>query len=140
MKKACLAILPILMVLAACGPTQTNSSVSNPTSSSTTSNPTSTGSSSSSSKVEQKLTVYFFVSYDHFDKTQAYNVQKVDWGSKLTKPQDPSCLDESYPTFLGWSEHPVVDNERFIIDFNTYTVTKDTKVRELCIYGIWVAQ
>lgn len=141
MKKAYLAFLPMLMVLAACGPTPTSSNV---TSSSQTSSGQSQGSttsnSSSSSQVEQKLVVYFFVNYDQFDKTEAYDVQKVDWGSKLTKPQNPTCPDEAYPTFLGWSEHPVVDDDRFIIDFDSYTVTKDTKIRELCIYGIWVSK
>lgn len=141
MKKAYLFLLPLVLGLAACNPqTDTSTSVSGDVTSEVSQPSSGSQTSSSTSKPnEKKIKVYFFTSYDYFDKETAHAVQEVVYGGKLTKPTNPTCPDEAYPTFLGWSERPVVDQDRFIIDFSTYTVTKDTTVKELYIYGIWVA-
>lgn len=133
MKKVFLLLLPMMLTLASCNPSSSSGSSSQGGSSDTSSSTT-------SSSEERKLTVYFFTSYDFFDKEEAHDKQVVNYGAKLEKPTNPSCPDEAYPTFLGWSEHPVIDDTRFIIDFETYTVTTDEKIKELCLYGIWVAQ
>ena len=129
------SLLATTLLLAGCTGNSTNNGGNGSGSNSQTSE--SGGSSSSGSTQRDYADVYFYIDYNNVDQANPYLKVQVKWGSKITKPADPTTApDPAYPTFLGWSERPVVDDTKYLYDFET---TIKNKTYDFVLYGIWVA-
>lgn len=138
MKKKLLfvSLLATTLLLAGCTGNSTNNGGKESGSNSQTSE--SGGSSSSSDQKRDYADVYFYIDYNNVDKSNPYLHLQVKWNSPITKPSDPTTApDPAYPTFLGWSERPVVDDLKYLYNFDT---PMKNKTVDFVLYGIWVSQ
>lgn len=96
------------------------------------------------SEDEKDVTVYFFIDYNNVnrnDTTKTQLLAKFEWysdrpiGDSGQIPANPTqALDPAFPYFLGWSDHPIIDNLSDLIDVSTYVVGNRST---LYVYGIW---
>ena len=132
MKKSLL--FPILVTSAllfasgcACAPTNTSSE--------TTSEET-----TSSISVDPKLivTVNFYIDCNAIVYDDVYYVVVVKNGDKLPKPANPTTAPSSdYPNFKGWSTHEVVDDMKYLWNFEEDVVQSEETTMNM--FGIWTA-
>ena len=132
MKKKLLMLLPVLLLgLSACGGGGNSSGGGEG------------GSSEMPTSKEAKI--YFYLDYNHADENNPY--YKSEWylGVPFTKEDlgvtDPTSADASYEefkTFLGWSVHPVIDDESQLWKFGEEVKEKDDRGVTLQLFGIWV--
>ena len=130
-----LSLLATSLMLTGCGKGSTaNNGGGNSSGGSDSGN---TSGSTSSENTRDYANVYFFIDYNNIDPEHPYQKVQVKWGSKITKPADPTTPpDPAFPTFLGWSERTVVDNPQFLYNFDT--VVK-SRTFDIYLYGIWVS-
>ena len=86
------------------------------------------------------MTVNFYLDYNTYSEStrNIYATQTVTNGSKLEKPANPTEAPfEDFPTFLGWSTHPLIEDPDMLWDFEKDIV--NTKNTGLTMYGIWDA-
>ena len=104
-----------------------------------------------SSADDGKITVNFYIDFNTGNANkewtiggsdnapETYAVQRVENGSKVSKPEDPKTPPFSeFPVFLGWSKKEVIDNKNDLWNFDTDTINTDTKTFSL--YGCWAAE
>ena len=145
MLKKTILMLASIGMLASCGtpapassasaPASSEPPISIPDSSAVPSEP-----SSSTPATTQKVTVDFYLDYNTYTESirNIYASQTVQNGEKLTKPADPEEAPfTDFPTFLGWSTHPLIEDPDMLWDFDKDVV--DTKNSSLVMYGIWEA-
>lgn len=90
------------------------------------------------------LLVHFYSDYNHFEEGESYLDAWWYYNRPIDKDKiglkDPTeAPDPYYPTFLGWSLHPIVDEEQYLWDFTTDVVTEDMAVGgEIEFFGIYV--
>ena len=134
MKKKLLALLPVLLLgLSACNNGGNSSGGGGG------------GGDSSTIPTSKEATIYFYLDYNHADETNPY--YKAEWylGVPFTKEDigltDPTSDQASYQefkTFLGWSMHPVIDDESQLWKFGEDVKVKDDRGTNLQLFGIWV--
>ena len=103
-------------------------------------------SSSASSEVRKDFWIRVYFDYNHFDESEP--LLKVMWqyGLPFTKEDigltDPTTVpDPYYNHFLGWSLHPIVDEEQYLWKFGEDVVTAEMAVGGyINLYGIFVRQ
>ena len=132
MKKKLLALLPVLLLgLSACGGGGDGGG--------------SGAGGSSELPTSKDATILFYLDYNHADEENPY--YKAEWylGVPFTKEDigltDPGEDKASYPefgTFLGWSVHPVIDDEDQLWKFGEDVKEKDERGTYLQLFGIWV--
>ena len=137
MKKNIFKLLPVLLLgLTACGGGGHSSSG---------------GNESSELPTTKDAIVLFFLDYNHADENNPYfqaewyfgvpldREQLVDAdGNKLVDPKDSDASYKEFGHFLGWSMHPVVDDESDLWDFSKDVKEKDERGKYLQLYGVWV--
>ena len=88
---------------------------------------------------EMKVTVRFFVDYNAITVNDIYATQTVKNFEKVTKPADPTIPpQDEFPVFKGWSTHEIVDDMKYLWDFDNDTV--QTRSSTLNLFGIWVEE
>ena len=137
MKKTFFKLLPVLLLgLTACGGSSGDSS----------------GGQGSSGIPETKdAMITFYLDCNHADEDNPYFEapwyfgvpidldQLVDSeGNKLVNPTDAQASYKEFGHFLGWSLHPVIDDEADLWDFSKDVKEKDERGKYLQLYGIWV--
>lgn len=83
--------------------------------------------------------VYFFLDYLHVDTINPYHSYKWFQNEVLDPsqtPETPTPPDPNFPTFLGWSDHSLLDDPEDLWDFETDKTPKRDKY--LYLYAIWV--
>ena len=85
----------------------------------------------------QQVTVNFYADYNTYSESirNIYVTQKVTNGDKLEKPADPEAPFTDFPTFLGWSTRPLIEDTNLLWDFDKNIV--NIKGSTLIMYGIW---
>ena len=135
MKKKLLALLPALLLgLSACGG----------------SNDSSGGEGSSEFPTSKDAIILFYLDYNHADEENPYF--KAEWyfgvpidreqlvdenGNKLVDPKDSQASYKEFSHFIGWSMHPVIDDEADLWNFETDVKVKDERGSYLQLFGIW---
>lgn len=136
MKKNLFKLLPVLLLgLTACGGGSKSSS----------------GEGSSDRPETKDATILFFLDYNHADAENPYF--QADWyfgvplnrdelldegGNKLVDPTDDDASYTEFGHFLGWSIHPVVDDEKDLWNWESDVKEKDERGKYLQLYGVWV--
>ena len=137
MKKNIFKLLPVLLLgLSACGGGGSDSSG---------------GEGSSAIPTTKDAVVIFYLDCNHADEENPYF--QADWyfgvpidreqlvdadGNKLVDPKDSEASYPEFGHFLGWSMHPVIDDEKDLWDFSKDVKEKDDRGKYLQLYGIWV--
>ena len=117
MKKKLFKLLPVLLLgLTACGGGKSSSSGDG---------------GSSATPTSKDAIVIFYLDCNHADEENPYF--KAEWyfgvpidreqlldedGNKLVDPKDSDASYEEFGHFLGWSIHPVIDDEKDLWDFS----------------------
>ena len=85
------------------------------------------------------VTVRFYTDYNHTESADILLEYVSANGELLTqKPANPTTsYYEEFTVFKGWSEKPIIDDDKDLWDFSTDVVASHTGV--LRIFGIWVA-
>lgn len=108
------------------------------------------GGNSGDSQDDGKITVSFYIDFNYANANkewnisggnslETYDVQRVENGSKVTKPADPTTAPfPEFPVFLGWSKKEVIDSKSDLWNFDTDTINTETKTFSL--YGCWAAE
>ena len=99
-----------------------------------------TSSSSSESIIEKKVTVNFYLDYNHVSKDQIIFTVEVDNGGLISeKPTNPTEAPyPEFPVFKGWSKKEIIDDINDLWNFESDIVIANSGVFSL--YGIWVAE
>ena len=99
-----------------------------------------TSSSSSESIIEKKVTVNFYLDYNHVSKDQIVFTTQVDNGGLISeKPANPTEAPyPEFPVFKGWSKKEIIDDINDLWNFESDIVIANSGVFSL--YGIWVAE
>lgn len=99
-----------------------------------------TSSSSSESIIEKKVTVNFYLDYNHVSKDQIIFTVEVDNGGLISeKPANPTEAPyPEFPVFKGWSKKEIIDDINDLWNFESDIVIANSGVFSL--YGIWVAE
>ena len=99
-----------------------------------------TSSSSSESIIEKKVTVNFYLDYNHVSKDQIIFTVEVDNGGLINeKPTNPTEAPyPEFPVFKGWSKKEIIDDINDLWNFESDIVIANSGVFSL--YGIWVAE
>ena len=138
MKKKLLTLLPVLLLgLSACGGNKSSSGGG--------------GEGSSERPTTKDAVVLFYLDYNHADEENPYF--KAAWyfgvpldrdqlldegGNKLVDPTDDKASYTEFGKFLGWSLHPIVDDEKDLWNWETDTKERDDRGKYLQLYGVWV--
>ena len=100
---------------------------------------------SSQTPTTKEATILFYIDYNHADEDNPYYSAEWYLGVPFTKEDigltDPGNDQANYPefiTFLGWSEHPVIDSDDQLWKFGEDVKEKDERGTYLQLYGIWV--
>ena len=97
------------------------------------------GGSGGGTENDGKIQINFYADYNQLNSKNVYHTYRVENGSKLTKPTDPTEAPmPEFPVFLGWSYKEIIDNKADLWDFSTDTV--QTNEPSFSLFGIWVAQ
>ena len=97
------------------------------------------GDSGGGTEDDGKIQINFYADFNQLNSKNVYHTYRVENGSKLTKPADPTTAPlPEFPVFLGWSVREIVDNKEDLWDFSTDVVQTEEKTFNL--FGIWVAQ
>ncbi len=99
-----------------------------------------TSSSSSESIIEKKVTVNFYLDYNHVSKDQIIFTVEVDNGGLISeKPANPTEAPyPEFPVFKGWSKKEIIDDINDLWNFESDIVIANSGVFSL--YGIWVVE
>ena len=135
MKMKKLLLLSILSLGLLVGCTNTNNPSNNQSDSDDTSNV-----SSSEPIIEKKVTVNFYLDYNHVSNDQIIFTTQIDNGGLITeKPANPTEAPyPEFPVFKGWSKREIIDDVNDLWNFETDIVVANSGVFSL--YGIWVAE
>ena len=135
MKMNKLVLLSILSLGLLVGCTNTNNPSNNQSGSDDTSNV-----SSSESIIEKKVTVNFYLDYNHVSNDQIIFTTQIDNGGLITeKPANPTEAPyPEFPVFKGWSKREIIDDVNDLWNFEADIVVANSGVFSL--YGIWVAE
>ena len=96
------------------------------------------GGSGGGSTDDGKIQINFYADYNQIEAKNVYHTYRIENGSLLTKPADPTAPLPEFPVFLGWSSKEIIDNKADLWDFSTDKVQTDEPTFNL--FGIWVAQ
>ena len=94
----------------------------------------------------KNLLMKFFSDYNHYDEEEPYLSVWWYYDQPFSKADiglnDPTEVpDPYYPTFLGWSIHPVVDEDQYLWNFGKDVVTTEMAVGgEIEFFGIFVGK
>ena len=137
MKKNIFKLLPVLLLgLTACGGGNSSSSG---------------GGDSGNTPTTKDAMITFYLDCNHADEDNPYfeapwyfgvpidlNQLEDENGNKLVNPKDSEASYKEFGHFLGWSLHPVIDDEKDLWNFETDVKEKDERGKYLQLYGIWV--
>ena len=88
---------------------------------------------------DMNVTVRFYVDYNAITVSDIYATQTVKNFEKITKPANPTVPpQDEFPNFMGWSTHEVVDDMKYLWDFDKDTVQSRSAV--LNLFGVWVEE
>ena len=132
MKKNLFKLLPILLLgLTACGGGGGGGNSSG-------------GGTSGDTPTTKDVTVLAYIDYNHADEDHPYHSAEWYFSTPFTQEDiglvDPKNDEANYPEFakfIGWSLHPVIDDEKDLFEFGKEVKEKDGTPPFIVLYGIW---
>lgn len=132
-----LSVLSLGLLMGCTGNNNPSQSGGNSGNESESDNPSS---SSSEPIIEKKVTVNFYLDYNHVSNDQIIFTTQVDNGGLISeKPTNPTEAPyPEFPVFKGWSKKEIIDDINDLWNFESDIVIANSGVFSL--YGIWVAE
>lgn len=98
-----------------------------------------------SNPVERDFKINCYLDYNHYDPDNPYYVAWWDFDKVFTQAdiglKDPTEVPDSYyPTFKGWSRHALVDEDKYLFDWNTPISEEEAVGGYIELFGIFVGE
>ena len=92
---------------------------------------------------ERDFKIMCYLDYNHYDPDNPYYVAWWDFDLPFTQEQiklvNPTEVpDPYYPTFKGWSRHALVDEDKYLFDWNTPISEDEAVGGYIELFGIFV--
>ncbi len=94
---------------------------------------------------ERDFKINCYLDYNHYDPDNPYYVAWWDFDTVFSKEDiglkdltDADATDPYYSHFLGWSRHALVDEEKYLFDWNTPISEEEAVGGYIELFGIFV--